>query len=313
MFTKLTGLNRATMGLTAWIALQFTDVDDQLLVALGAPEALAPVLELGLVVAWIILDGRYPTRQMATTALGPLVHFAKDNPPGHRAGRVKKTNSNTEIDALLDALREVVSSTRKDNRRRDQLIAALHRAGLSYRQIAPYADVSYVKVGEIVLGTEPQEVTVRPLGRTYPLRYSEPVPAGMAEPFADDLTINWTAICPNQVISYMERHYQDRPDVTDAELQATLDELNGMNLPDPAIRPDWQWTVEDFRGLLQHALMRRRTVRPEEVATPFRQSALSQKHRLEGYGIDTLAEVRTRWADVMGRLNNEALRNFPQT
>jgi hypothetical protein len=311
VFRKLTALQsdeRLAIGLIAWLALQATDIDDQLLSLLGIAQG-GWALELVAMSVWAVFGGESPPIPNLAAVLSHLVHLVKPA-PGDRPGRVNKTNSK-EVDALLNALREVVSSTRKDNHRRDQLIAALHRAGLSYRQIASVADVSYVKVGEIVRSTEPQEITLRPLGRTYPLRYSEAVPYNQAAPFADDPTIDWTNMSPRQTVDYMARHFAGAEPVSDETLQHTLNELNGMDLPDPQIRPDWEWTVEDFRGLLQHALMRRRTVRPEEVARPFCQSALSQKHRLEHYGIDALAEVRTRWSEVMGQLLIEALRKLP--
>jgi hypothetical protein len=99
--------------------------------------------------------------------------------------RVRKSNNPT-VSALLAALTEVVSVARQDNRRRDQIILALNRAGLSLRKIAEHTDMSYSTVREIILHTEPEEVILRSPRDLPPYRQPVPHPAGFPA-WANDL------------------------------------------------------------------------------------------------------------------------------
>lgn len=184
----------------------------------------------------------------------------------------------------LHLLHQLATSLRHFTVLRNQLILHLHRSH-SYREIAAAAQLDHSSVRDIVRRTKPRPELLASI---------------------ESGEINWEFTTPKEVTNYLLERYADIPPVSNQELQSLCNDIDALNLPDPQAPPNWKWLIVDLKGKFQHALISRDTLDADKIAALYRLGKLAEQYRLQTYGVDALADLRSRFMPAIGSLAVEA-------
>lgn len=190
--------------------------------------------------------------------------------------------SESDIPALLAALEEIVSGTQEQ--RRDSILAALHRQGVSFRRLAEIVGRDHTTVRDWVLRAPEEEVQV-----------------------ADD----WERITPEGTMAHIESVYDDWNPVSADELYQALSEIAAITPPQPDSPTGWEWALRQLEVLARQALEHRDDLSPVSAAFSYRQGMIYRQFRLRRYGTDRHADLRDHWLDIVARLALEANQRHP--
>jgi lambda repressor-like predicted transcriptional regulator len=188
------------------------------------------------------------------------------------------------VDALLNALAETTTASRRDNHRRDQLILALHRAGLSFREIAPHTNLSPSSVYNIIKKALPEEEEIQ-------LRQTD----GWSD------WREWEAASMEEVMAHIRARVQPGPvsreEYEALKVEADVDESEHDDKP-----PGAEWRHQPGLLVVERYFRGSPTLTLLEAARPYRDCVLVGLRRIRRDGYDRPEELRKRWLDFLGRM-----------